>query len=451
MVTSLSESPLPLADIQGLILRSYNMAAVRHFILRIDRADGAKDFIGKLVSGDEKICPQITGATQWQQKPSYCVNIGFTYPGLKALKLREDFSFSSVYFQSFIDGAAARSRDMGNLGENAPEHWQGKLGTEEAHILLCVHAQDRDVLTSISEQLRTLFSQGAAIHELEYFDGDRLADDRVHFGFKDGIAQPVIAGVPTARQIPAQESVIPAYRFVLMDDPDRTPYYEIPTPHQLGLNGSFVAFQVLEQNVSGFEQFLQQQAAIIPPELLAAKMCGRWRNGVPLDLAPDTDIQIDEDRLNDFDYADDRQGFRCPVGSHIRRTNPRQSKIQGDVDIHRMVRRGMPYGPPYDPNAPDDGIARGLLGMFICTSLHLQFEFVMTEWVDRGDFSGFLAPTSKDPLLGNNAPESSEFEIPIAGQETPLKVAGFQQFITTRGGAYCFLPSITALKYIANQ
>jgi Dyp-type peroxidase family len=427
------------------------MATVRHFILRIDRADGAKDFIGKLVSGDESISPQITGAAQWQEKPSYCVNIGLTYPGLKALQLQSGFSFSSAYFQSFIDGAAARSKDLGYSGESAPDRWQGKLGTDEAHILLSLHAQDRDVLAAISDRLRNLFSQDAAIQELAHFDGERLADDRVHFGFKDGIAQPVIEGVPTARKIPAKESVIPACRFVLIEDPNRTPYYEIPTPHELGLNGSFVAFQVLEQNVAGFDRFLQQQAATISPELLAAKMCGRWRNGVPLDLSPETDTQIDEDRLNDFDYDEDRQGLRCPVGSHIRRTNPRRSKIQGDVDIHRMVRRGMPYGPPYDPNSPDDGIARGLLGMFIGTSLNLQFEFVMTEWVDRGDFSGFLAPSSKDPLLGNHTPESSEFEIPIAGEETALKVAGFQQFVTTRGGTYCFLPSITALKYIADR
>jgi hypothetical protein len=111
----------------------------------------------------------------------------------------------------------------------------------------------------------------------------------------------------------------------------------------------------------------------------------------------------------------------------------------------------MPYGAPYDPNSPDDGIKRGLLGLFICTRLDLQFEFIMTEWVNKGKFSGELSDNSKDPLLGNNSPESSDFEIPVSDTEKPLKVSGFQQFIVTKGSAYCFLPSITALKYVANH
>jgi Dyp-type peroxidase family len=452
MVTTASVSTLPFADIQGLILRGYNMAIVRHFVLRIDKADRAKVFIDKLVSGNEQISPQITGAAQWEKKPSYCLNIGFTYQGLKALKLQGDFAFSSDYFKPFIEGAAVRSKNIGDWGENAPENWQGELGTDKVHILLSVHAQDYNVLELVSGNLRALFKQGEAIHELSHFDGAQLPDSKVHFGFKDGIAQPIIEGVPTTRrQIFAKENAIPAYRFVLIDDPKREPYYEIPTPHELGLNGGFVAFRVLEQDVEGFEKFLQTQADKILPEMLAAKMCGRWRNGVPLDLSPDNDAQIFDDRLNDFDYSDDREGFRCPVGSHIRRTNPRKSRIQGVVEIHRIVRRGMPYGPPYDPNSPDDGIERGLLGMFICTLLDLQFEFVMAEWVNKSNFSGFLLPNSKDPLLGNNSPESSKFEIPLPDQEKSLKLSGFQQFIKTRGGAYCFLPSITALKYIANH
>lgn len=456
METNASKPTLHLADIQGLILRGYNMARVRHFILRIDKADGAKDFIGKLVSGDEKINPQITGAAQWEKKPSYCLNIGFTYKGLDALKLSENFSFNKEHFQPFIEGAAARSKDIGDTGESSSKNWQGKLGTDEVHILLSLYAQDdaQDgyVLESISGSLRTLFGQGEAIHELSHFDGAQLPDKKVHFGYKDGISQPSIEGVPTTEQLPDKQSVIPAYQFVLMDDPNSS--YDVPNPPQLGLNGSFVAFRVLEQNVAGFENFLQTQADKFSPEILAAKMCGRWRNGVPLALSPDTDTPISDDRLNDFDYSDDPPGFRCPVGSHMRRTNPRKSKIAGDVEIHRIVRRGMPYGDPYDPNSPDDGIKRGLLGLFICTRLDLQFEFIMTEWVNKSEFSGYLSEANrndlKDPLLGNNSPESSEFEIPLSDNMT-LKLSGFQQFIKTIGGAYCFLPSITALKYIANH
>jgi len=39
--------------------------------------------------------------------------------------------------------------------------------------------------------------------------------------------------------------------------------------------------------------------------------------------------------------------------------------------------------------------------------------------------------------------------IPQANGSPPIKVTGFSTFVTTKAAAYCFLPSITAIKYIA--
>jgi deferrochelatase/peroxidase EfeB len=197
------------------------------------------------------------------------------------------------------------------------------------------------------------------------------------------------------------------------------------------------------------------------PEKLAAKMCGRWRNGVPLALSPDTDtpeVPIPLEKMNDFDYVptpeysegyDDAKGYRCPLGSHVRRANPRRSRVAGNSgNLHRIVRRGLPYGPAYDPQHPNDGIERGLLGIFICVSLRDQFEFLMAEWLNNGVFAPGLG-SSKDPILGNNDVADSKFVIPA--ETGAQQITGFSQFITTRGGAYCFLPSITSLKYLANS
>lgn len=195
-------------------------------------------------------------------------------------------------------------------------------------------------------------------------------------------------------------------------------------------------------------------------EKLAAKICGRWRNGTPLVLSPDTDTPdppIPPEQLNNFDYVawndgsggpGDLRGLRCPIGAHIRRANPRSQRVVGGGGhLHRVVRRGLPYGPAYDPAAPDDGIERGLLGQFICVSLRDQFEFLMREWVNSGTFAAGLRG-AKDPMVGDNVPESSRFVIPTAAG--PQVVAGFSRFVTTRGGAYCFLPGISALRHIAN-
>ena len=72
--------------------------------------------------------------------------------------------------------------------------------------------------------------------------------------------------------------------------------YLVPEPRQLGLNGSFAVFKKVETDVVAFENFLQSNRDRIDPELLAAKIMGRWRNGVPLALSPDTDSPAERHR-----------------------------------------------------------------------------------------------------------------------------------------------------------
>ena len=241
--------------------------------------------------------------------------------------------------------------------------------------------------------------------------------------------------------------------------------YFVPEPRELGLNGSFAVFKMIETDVVGFENFLQANKAKIDPELLAAKMCGRWRNGVPLELSPDTDSPpggIAPERMNDFDYVNadgsgDPRGLRCPVGAHMRRINPRgqpvagQGRNGGSNNSHRLIRRGMPYGPAYDPSKPHDGVERGLLGYFINSNIENQYEFVLSQWVNDAAFAGAvrLNPKSKDPMIGTQDPTESIFVIPQADGAPPIKITGLTSFTTTKAAAYCFLPSMTAIRLIA--
>ena len=209
----------------------------------------------------------------------------------------------------------------------------------------------------------------------------------------------------------------------------------------------------------GFEDFLQSNKDRIDPELLAAKMCGRWRNGVPLALSPDTDSPaggISPEQLNDFQYVDtdgsgDPKGIGCPVGAHIRRVNPRGQPVAGQGlpggsnNSHRLIRRGLPYGPTYDPTKPYDGIERGMLFQFINSNIENQYEFVLRQWVNDSEFAGAvrLHPKSKDPLIGTQNPEESIFVIPQGNGDPPIEVTGLSSFVTTKAAAYTFLPSIT--------
>ena len=150
------------------------------------------------------------------------------------------------------------------------------------------------------------------------------------------------------------------------------------------------------------------------------RCAGDGATALPLELSPDTDSPaegISLEQLNDFEYVNadgsgDPKGIRCPVGAHIRRVNPRGSPVAGQGlpggsnNAHRIIRRGLPYGPTYDPTKPYDGIERGMLFHFINSNIENQYEFVLRRWVNDSEFAGAvrLHPRSKDPLTGTQDP-----------------------------------------------
>jgi deferrochelatase/peroxidase EfeB len=481
-------SVLNLADIQGFVVRGYRMPLVRHFSLSVGDAASARKLLGRLINGDESDVPQITTAEDWhigfepgpaddvqaapRRKPDYCLNVGITWPGMVALQIRDrvtDLSFKS--FRAFTEGAAERAKLVGDTGPSAPEHWVGEFGTGRDHVLITLHAMSPEAMKSYSERLSALFTEGNAFQEIYRADGMALMamkdgqpvpTMKVHFGYDDGISMTTIRGGPERYTADHQEPCEP-WLFVLQEKAEN---YFVPEPKALGLNGSFAVFKILMTDVVGFERFLRSNKDTIDPELLAAKMCGRWRNGVPLALSPDTNNPeggIPREQLNNFEYVNadgsgDPKGLRCPVGAHIRRINPRGQPVPGQGhpggsnNTHRLIRRGLPYGPAYDPKQPYDGIERGLLGYFINSNIENQYEFVLGEWANKSEFAGAvrLPPQSKDPMIGMQDPVSSVFVIPQADGAPAIKITGFSHFVTTRAAAYCFLPSITALQFISD-
>jgi deferrochelatase/peroxidase EfeB len=447
----------------------------------------ARVLLGRLASGDERDAPQITTAEEWhvavpgpeddrkappRRQTDYCLNVGMTWSGLVALEVKDRLpGFSHGTFKAFVEGAAKRAEALGDRGASGPEHWIGGFGTGNDHVLVTLYALHPEAMERYSTRLITLFAEGKAYELLAHVDGKALTEiqdgkpvpvPKVHFGYTDGITvTPSIRGGPERVLADSQPPCEP-WLFVLLDESEN---YRLPSPPDFWRNGSFGVFKMMKQDVVGFENFLQANAPRIDPELLAAKLCGRSRNGMPLMLSPDTDAPtggFDPERLNDFEYVNsdgsgDPRGLRCPIGAHTRRVHPRgqpvagQGKPGGSNNSHRLVRRGMPYGPPYDPSLPYDGIERGLLGYFINAFIENQYEFVLSEWVEDAAFVGKvrLHPKSKDPLVGSNDPASSVFDIPQR-EGPPLRTNGFSSFLTTRAVAYCFLPSVAALQRVAS-
>lgn len=434
---------LELDDIQSGVLRPRpSPYAATYILLRIDdRRDGGE--LLRRLSGvvTSAASPDRPGRDAW-------VSVALTFAGLKALGVPEA-SLASFSWE-FRQGMAARARALGDVRDSAPEHWEPPFGTQAIHVILVGLAPDEAALSAAVERARAAFADLPGVTPIWRQDCRAPADEREPFGFRDGVSHPAIEGSGIAGTNPLEQP-LKAGELVLgyLDEMGVLP--PAPEPPVLGRNGSYVAFRKLRQDVAAFRRYLRANAAgDADEELLAAKMMGRWRSGAPLALCPmhdDPALGADAARNNAFLFkADDATGYRTPPGSHVRRCNPRDADVAGVVRLHRMIRRGTVYGPPLPEGVlEDDGADRGLMFAFVGAHLKRQFEFVQSEWVNGGEFLGL--GDAVDPLAGA-ADGTGSYTIPR--RPVPRRVRGLASFVTTRGGEYGFMPSLSALRWLAD-
>jgi Dyp-type peroxidase family len=437
------DSSLELDDIQGILLRNRPLPYVgTYLLLRVDDPRSGRQLMGRLAELVD------SAASWWQPTLPALLNVGLTYRGLEALGIPQ-MSLDSFPDQ-FRQGMAARAEFIGDSGESAPEHWEPPFGTGQVHVMLSLIAADQESLAIVLERARLAQAQLPGLQLVYRQDFYQLASGRTTFGYKDGIGNPTVEG-SGATNPPGDGRALKAGEFVL-GYPDETGNLPaMPQPAVLGRNGSFVAWRKLHTRVAAFRKYLDDNTNGPDEEaLLAAKIVGRWPSGAPLVLAPERDdpaLGADDQRNNDFLYHQaDPQGLICPHGAHARRANPRDSDIIGDVHLHRMIRRGTTYGPPLPAGVlEDDGADRGIVFVFIGAHLDRQFEFIKSQWLNDGNFTGL--DREKDLLVGDNDGTGS-FTIP----QRPVRrrLHGVERFVITRGGEYCFLPSLSALRWIAN-
>ncbi len=377
------------------------------------------------------------------------LTVAFTFNGLKALGVPQ--ASLDSFAPEFRQGMAARAEILGDIGESGPDLWEEPLGSTDVHVAVAVLSSDEARIRAVAERAREAHADLPGIDLIWRQDCYQLATGRTSFGFKDGIGQPAVEGSgrpptnPRQRPLKAGEIIL-GYR----DETGELP--PMPSPDVLGRNGTYVVFRKLHTKVAAYRSYLRARAANRAEEdFLGAKIVGRWQSGAPLALSPDQDdpeLGSDPRRNNDFGFGDDPRGFKCPVGAHARRANPRDALDQeGSVDVrlHQMVRRGTSYGPMLPEGViEDDGIDRGIVFVFAGAHLKRQFEFVKTQWLNDGIFIG--APLESDPLVGPRG-DSGSFTIP----QRPIRrrLQDLPPFVVTRGGEYCFAPSLSALRWIA--
>ena len=467
---------IELEDIQGLVVRAYaGLPHARYLVGRVDHPAGARAWLGAVADQVDNGVSN-TGNT--------AVNVALTASGLQSLGLPEDAM--SGFSIEYTDGMTAehRRRVLGDVDDNAPENWSwGGPHRDRVDLLVCLFAADENTVTAEAERITAELAK-AGVPIVRAMDTVELATHE-HFGFRDGVSQPLIEELgaePGPDAIKAGEFLLgyPNEYGRLTDRPlvAASADKENLLPEDaggtgkrdLGRNGSYLVFRQLNQDVHEFWEYCEQAAknpdGRVDPDKrvrLAAKMVGRWPSGAPLPLAPDADDPSLGER-NDFGYhKGDRAGLACPVGSHVRRTNPRDSLdpnpgSQASIDVnkrHRILRRGRKYGvlPPADEllrPAAHAGTEEDPHGLhFICLAANIarQFEFIQHTWMNNPRFAGLY--DSPDPLTGPPAQPGRDVTFSVPTDTVRERYTGIPRFVTMRGGAYFFLPGVRALRYLA--
>jgi Dyp-type peroxidase family len=382
------------------------------------------------------------------EKDNRWVSVAFTWNGLRALGADEG-SLAS-FPEEFKQGMVARAEVLGDTDANHPDNWIGGLGSPDLHAIVILFARDEEERVRCQAEHDKFIAQCDGVEVLSSLDLEATppfdyAHD--HFGYRDRMSQPVIEG-SGEEPTPGSGAPLQAGEFILGYPDEDGPPANLPQPETLSRNGSYMAYRRLQEHVGAFRDFLKKHGQTPEEqELVAAKLMGRWRSGAPLVLAPDKDdpaLGADPQQNNDFNYKQmDPHGYAVPLGSHMRRMNPRDTAA--NMNRRRMIRRGGTYGPHLPENAPEDGIERGIAAFVICGSLIRQFEFAQNVWVNDRNFHEL--GNERDPFIGNHD-GTLEFKIP----KRPIrkKITGLPAFTTVRGGAYFFLPGLKALRYLAS-
>ena len=511
---------LDLLDIQGNVIRAYGRfgyPVARYVFLNIRDADKGREFVGEITK-------KVTTSVEWGkgageiEKPKWTVNIAFSYQGLKDLGVPRS---SLVGFSpEFASGMKERKDILGDDGPSSPEHWDPiwrenrETREKDVHIFISLNARSPAFLEESYAWLQSVVGQfqGSVVvlggHRgddgalLDYQDAKIVLEDgkpsaKEHFGYTDGISDPVFEGVPYDANLvngrgkqmdDGTWAPLATGEFLLGHIDEAREYPPAPSPVLLSRNGTYMVYRKLHENVATFESYLEEHGKKFPggKELLAAKFVGRWRdNGAPLVRAPDvaSKAKFDEQYaaadelgkdklLSDFTYDDDMNGAKCPFSSHIRRINPRSSleMIQDEkgppgsfkvskgafdtpgalANRRRLLRRGLPYGEVKD-RTRDDG-NHGIVIMMVNADINRQFEFVQQQWINYGN--DFKAGNDKEIILGNHSvldkyPSKAVIEVDPNSDQAPYILSKIPRLVETRGGEYFFIPSMTALRMIA--
>jgi Dyp-type peroxidase family len=489
----IGDGMLPLDQIQGNIA-GFNKPFQSFVLLKFEPGQKARDFIHAVLreidgaDDVEKFNRKFKKAREKGKElpTSNWFNLLISAAGLRALEAPELERFPA----DFLEGMAGRAAVIGDVDRSAPASWDPLLAQQIDAIAVVAADAEGDV-THWKERV----GHHAHAHKVTVLgeidgrvrDPDGPERGHEHFGFKDGVSQPGISGLTEGEGKPGQE-LLPAGEFILgqprLGEPEAPrpigyePIQPPPAPPfpDWAANGSYAVFRRLRQDVAAFRQFLAENAAVTAGDegLLGAKLVGRYKNGAPLELTgkeaeehggdpafvpPESEERADPSVANNFLYEpQDGDGHLVPRGAHVRKVFPRDEEPPGrpEAERHRILRRGIPYGPEFEPGEapygeapPPDDRDRGLIFLCYQASITEGFEQIQRHWADNLDGDFPRPGDSKDPIIAQDESDGPSFDLPPdhAGEAHLL----VRRWVQNTGGEYLFSPSIEGLKALSGR
>ena len=454
-------------DVQRIVLSGYQHLPYSAYVLRRFQPEERARKKAWLADLAKRLTPVLPDPGSKAQPATH---LALTASGLRHLGIDEPAlnSFSMEFLEGMAPPRAPgapiprRANILGDLEASSPEFWDWggwDEKTRDIDVLLLLFATDETSLKKLIES-EIAAMQGIAAGDAIVLKGRLFCPDmKEHFGYVDGLSQPKIEGRPKRKnknpekgtpEIKPGSEVKPG-EFLLGYLNERRARVTNGHGRDVRRNGTYLVFRQLEQDVPAFNAFVSDVAKTLgeTEEWVAARLLGRSRNGDPL-VAEGSDVG---NSRNDFlYYYEDRSGLTCPIGAHIRRANPRDS-LKPDPEtalrlskMHRIIRRGRPYGERWEPNTEErvgENVGRGMLFIALNADIAGQFELIQHSWLNNPCFNGLY--TGTDPISHFSGDES----ITIQNRPANLHIRRPAPFVRVRGGAYFFLPGIRALRDIA--
>lgn len=471
-----------LEDLQGNILKSHGRDYSVHIFVEFKSPKAAKEWI-------KHFAESVTSARkQWQESDSYrktnrkesgepFVNFLLSAKGYTVLNF--DKSKQYIDLAGTFRLGHKNERLLNDLQDPPLINWEPGY-QKEIHALILLADDNYEIILEKAIEVLKDVSRVADIVNTEVGFVVRRDNQAInHFGFVDGISQPLFLkkDIDTAKE-----------QGINNWDPSATlDLVLVKDPFGQGDNsfGSYCVYRKLESDVQGFKKAEQELAGKLglegkDAERVGALVMGRFRDGTPVTLAPEKEGLASI--INNFNYNEDVEGSKCPFQAHIRKVNPRgdrsddeQRETLEQQRTHRIVRRSITYtySKEWQNSRNEEKTLSSQISwchhqlmyvkemtiqklqeesdkkvglLFLCfqSDISNQFNFIQKRWANNNDFAKKRIGLDAVIGQGKKQPDGQKW----LGKDGNEVYCDFSGFVTMKGGEFFFAPSISFLKTI---